>query len=45
MKTRNVNIYSQKYMETKVRLISKTPESPEDLRALAVAIAEPIKHA
>ncbi len=43
MKTQNVNIHSQEYMETMARLMSEALESPEGMRALAAAIAAPIE--
>ena len=42
MKTR-VNVHSQAYMETMARLMSEALETPEGLRALAAAIADPIE--
>lgn len=42
MKTGQVNIHSQEYMEAMARLMSEALESPEGMRALAAAIAEPI---
>lgn len=42
MKTSQVNIHSQEYMEAMARLMSEALESPEGMRALAAAIAEPI---
>lgn len=42
MKTRSVNVHSQEYMESMARLMSEALESPEGMRALAAAIAEPI---
>ena len=43
MKTQHVNIHSQEYMDAMARLMSEALESPEGLRALAAAIATPIK--
>lgn len=43
METKEVNIHSQEYMETMARLMSEALESPEGMRALAAAIAEPIE--
>ncbi len=42
MKTGQVSIHSQEYMEAMARLMSEALESPEGMRALAAAIAEPI---
>jgi len=42
LKTGQVNIHSQEYMEAMARLMSEALESPEGMRALAAAIAEPI---
>ena len=43
METSQVNIHSQEYMETMARLMSEALESPDGMRALAAAIAEPIE--
>ncbi|NLN75010.1 MAG: hypothetical protein GX139_01695 [Armatimonadetes bacterium] len=43
METTQVNIHSQEYMETMARLMSEALESPDGMRALAAAIAEPIE--
>lgn len=43
METTQVNIHSQEYMETMARLMSEALESPEGMRALAAAIADPIE--
>lgn len=43
METTQVNVHSQEYMETMARLMSEALESPEGMRALAVAIAAPIE--
>ncbi|MBP8131893.1 MAG: hypothetical protein KA184_20130 [Candidatus Hydrogenedentes bacterium] len=43
MKTNNINIHSQEYMETMARLMSQAMESPDGMRALAAAIAAPIE--
>ncbi|MCE5314015.1 MAG: HK97-fold major capsid protein [Armatimonadota bacterium] len=37
------NVHSQQYMETMARLMSEALESPEGMRALAAAIADPIE--
>ena len=42
METNKVNIHSQEYMEAMARLMSEALESPDGMRALAAAIAEPI---
>lgn len=42
MKTNQLKIHSQEYMETMARLMSEALESPEGMRALAAAIAAPI---
>jgi hypothetical protein len=39
----HLNIHSQGYMETMARLMTEALESPEGMRALAAAIAEPIE--
>ena len=39
----SVNIHSQKYMETMALLMSEALESPDGMRALAAAIADPIE--
>ena len=41
MKTNQLKIHSQEYMETMARLMSEALESPEGMRALAAAIAAP----
>ena len=38
-----MNIHSQQYMETMARLMSEALESPDGMRALAAAIADPIE--
>jgi hypothetical protein len=38
-----LNIHSQEYMETMARLMTEALESPEGMRALAAAIADPIE--
>jgi hypothetical protein len=38
-----LNIHSQEYMETMARLMTEALESPDGMRALAAAIAEPIE--
>jgi len=43
MKTNQLKIHSQEYMETMARLMSEALESPEGMRALAAAIAAPIE--
>jgi hypothetical protein len=43
VETTQVDIHSQEYMETMARLMSEALESPEGLRALAAAVAEPIE--
>ena len=43
METIRMNVHSQEYMETMARLMSEALESPEGMRALAAAIAEPIE--
>ena len=43
METIRMNVHSQEYMETMARLTSEALESPEGMRALAAAIAEPIE--
>ncbi|MHB9036954.1 MAG: HK97-fold major capsid protein [Armatimonadota bacterium] len=43
MKTAQINIHSQEYMETMARLMSEALESPDGMRALAAAIASPIE--
>jgi hypothetical protein len=43
MKTNQIKIHSQQYMETMARLMSESLESPEGMRALAAAIATPIE--
>lgn len=43
METTQVNIHSQEYMETMARLMSEALESPDGMRALAAAIADPIE--
>lgn len=43
METTQVNIHSQEYMEAMARLMSEALESPDGMRALAAAIAEPIE--
>jgi hypothetical protein len=43
LETTKVNIHSQEYMETMARLMSEALESPDGMRALAAAIAEPIE--
>lgn len=43
MKTTQMNIHSQEYMETMARLMTEALESPDGMRALAAAIAAPIE--
>ena len=43
METIRMNVHSQEDMETMARLMSEALESPEGMRALAAAIAEPIE--
>lgn len=43
MKNGPVNIHSQQYMDTMAALMSEALESPEGMRALAAAIADPIE--
>ena len=43
MEATQLNIHSQEYMETMARLMSEALESPEGMRALAAAIADPIE--
>jgi len=43
MKTNQLKIHSQEYMETMARLMSEALESPEGMQALAAAIAAPIE--
>jgi len=43
LETTQVNIHSQEYMEAMARLMSEALESPDGMRALAAAIAEPIE--
>ncbi len=43
MEKNQVDIHSQEYMETMARLMSEALESPDGLRALAAAVAEPIE--
>ena len=44
MKTNQLKIHSQEYMETMARLMSEALESPEGMRALAAAIAVDTGH-
>ena len=43
METIRMNVHSQESMETMARLMSEALESPDGMRALAAAIAEPIE--
>ena len=43
MEATQLNIHSQEYMETMARLMTEALESPDGMRALAAAIAEPIE--
>ena len=43
MEATHLNIHSQEYMETMARLMTEALESPDGMRALAAAIAEPIE--
>ncbi len=43
MEATQLNIHSQEYMETMARLMTEALESPEGMRALAAAIADPIE--
>ncbi len=43
METIRMNVHSHEYMETMARLMSEALESSEGMRALAVAIAQPIE--
>jgi len=43
LKTTQMNIHSQEYMETMARLMTEALESPDGMRALAAAIAAPIE--
>jgi hypothetical protein len=43
MDKNRMNVQSQEYMETMARLMSEALESPDGMRALAAAIAEPIE--
>jgi hypothetical protein len=43
LETTQVNIHSQEYMEAMARLMSEALESPDGMRALAAAIADPIE--
>jgi len=38
-----IDVHSQQYMETMARLMSEALETPDGMRALAAAIAEPIE--
>ena len=43
MKEKSTSIHSQEYMEAMARLMSEALESPDGMRALAAAIADPIE--
>ena len=43
MEATQLNIHSQEYMETMARLMTEALESPDGMRALAAAIADPIE--